>query len=226
LTIEKTSASFIGAKPVAASWSPAQSPGRVFLTCKRCLDFVVALALLLLLLPIGGLIYLMNFILNPGKLMYKQQRVGKDGVLFTIYKFRTMLGDCEETRFATEEEGRINPFGRFLRHTRLDELPQILNVLMGDMSLIGPRPEQVTFYQHYEQSISGYSRRQSVRPGISGLAQLKYGYTCDHVGTQRKLRWDVEYIERMGFGIESYIFWHTCVFVLLRLLGIRSKTPL
>ena len=129
-------------------------------------------------------------------------------------------------KFATQEQGRINRLGWFLRSTRIDELPQIINVLKGEMSLVGPRPEQVDFYHSYEGAIPGYARRQIVRPGITGLAQLKYGYTSDEAGTVRKLKWDVTYINEQGFVLETAIIVQTCFFILGRLLRLRTHSHL
>ena len=104
-----------------------------------------------------------------------------------------------------------------MRDIHIDELPQILNVLLGDMSLIGPRPEQPAFFQNYTQSIEGFALRQSVRPGVSGLAQIRYGYTDCHVGAQRKLKWDLEYIQDQGFRTEARIYLRTYTYVFPRI---------
>lgn len=160
--------------------------------------------------------------------MFTQERVGLNGAPFRIYKFRTMMraDEADQPRFATEEADRISGLGNFMRRTRIDEVPQILNVLKGEMSVVGPRPEQVYFYDAFKHSIPGYARRQIVRPGITGLAQLKYGYTNDEVGTARKLRWDMEYIHRQGLRIELHIMWQTFLFVAGRLLRLKMKTKL
>lgn len=104
-----------------------------------------------------------------------------------------------------------------MRGTHIDELPQILNVLRGEMSLIGPRPEQLEFFYNYARSISGFTLRQTVRPGISGLAQLRCGYTDCNVGAQRKLKWDIEYIQRQSFKLEMYIFLKTLIYLFPRI---------
>lgn len=209
----------------------AFTPPRVkssFLLVKRCTDILISLLLLPGLLLCAAILVVVNWKLNPGKVMYSQERVGQRGHAFRIFKFRTMI--CQGTecpaRFATQETDRISRLGRFMRATRIDELPQIFNVLKGDMSLVGPRPEQVTFYRQYSNTIPGYARRQIVRPGITGLAQLRYGYTSDEIGTARKLKWDLEYINRQGFRLEAYIMWQTFLFVMARLLRIQTKTKL
>ena len=195
---------------------------------KRTSDIVISLLLLPGLALCAAILLLLNWRLNPGQMIYSQERVGQRGAPFRIFKFRTMINaeDDRSAHFAPEETDRISRLGHFMRATRIDELPQILNVLKGEMSLVGPRPEQVAFYNQYEHSIPGYAPRQIVRPGITGLAQLKYGYTSDEAGTTRKLKWDLEYINRQGFDIETYIMWHTFLFVMSRLLRLPIKTKL
>ena len=226
MTIEKFSTDFLDAELVTIGGVIHSSPSRSFLIAKRAIDLGFALILLPFLALISIMLLLANRQFNPGPLFYHQERVGKDEQLFRILKFRTMAGTCDESRFADAESDRINQMGRFLRRTRIDELPQILNVLIGQMSMVGPRPEQVDFYNQYVAQIPGYALRQQVRPGISGLAQLKYGYTSDVVGTARKLKWDLEYIRRQGFGVEGYIIWQTMLFVCQRLLNRRTRTKL
>ncbi|MCP5091739.1 MAG: sugar transferase [Gammaproteobacteria bacterium] len=223
MTVEKFSSDFLDAEPVTIS---GRSVGRLFRLCKRAADFAVALFLLPGLMFCALLLLVLNRFFNPGPMLFKQQRVGRDKTLFQIYKFRTMEGRSDDPRFAPQETDRINQLGAFMRRTRIDELPQILNVLMGDMSIVGPRPEQVSFYQVFEAGIPGFARRQVVRPGITGLAQLKYGYTSDEAGTARKLKWDLKYIDRMGFRIEAYIMAQTFLFVMGRLLKLGGNSKL
>jgi len=226
LTVEKFGTDFLDAELVTIGKAVHSRPSRLFLIAKRMIDLGFAIMLLPVLGLISVLLLLVNRQFNPGALFFDQERVGKDQQMFRIVKFRTMAGTCDECRFADTETDRINQVGRFLRRTRIDELPQILNVLNGQMSMVGPRPEQVAFYNQYVAEIPGYALRQHVRPGITGLAQLKYGYTSDVVGTARKLKWDLEYIRRMGFAIEGYIIWQTLLFVFQRLLNLRTRTKL
>jgi len=195
----------------------ATNPSTVFSIYKRTIDILTSL----ILLPIVAIICLIALILNPflnrGKLFYAQERVGKNNTLFRMYKLRTMQYRTKDAKFATEESARITPLGRFMRDIHIDELPQILNVLLGDMSLIGPRPEQPAFFQNYAQSIEGFTLRQSVRPGVSGLAQIRYGYTDCHVGAQRKLKSDLEYIQHQGFHTEARIYLRTYTYVFSRI---------
>ncbi len=224
MTIEKFSTDFLDARPVVDR-IPSSATLR-FKIAKRLVDLGFSLSLLPVFVLIACILFILNPYLNRGRVMYSQKRVGRDGETFRIYKFRTMEGKNEESRFATEEQARIRRLGRFMRATRIDELPQILNVLLGQMSMVGPRPEQVKFYKQYTAAIPGYAARQQVRPGITGLAQLKYGYTSDEVGTARKLKWDLEYIRRSGFRLELYIIVKTMIFVFQRLCNVNTKTKL
>jgi lipopolysaccharide/colanic/teichoic acid biosynthesis glycosyltransferase len=194
-------------------------PSLLFLFYKRAVDIVTSL----ILLPIIGIICILALILNPflnrGRLFYTQERVGKNNKIFRIYKLRTMQcsGHSHDPKFATEEASRITLLGKFMRDIHVDELPQIFNVLLGDMSLIGPRPEQPKFFKNYAQSIQGFTKRQSVRPGISGLAQIRWGYTDCPVGARHKLKWDLEYIQRQGFGLEGEIYLKTYAYIFPRI---------
>jgi lipopolysaccharide/colanic/teichoic acid biosynthesis glycosyltransferase len=191
-------------------------PSLSFLFFKRSVDIITSLILLPIIAVICLIALILNPFMNPGKLFYSQRRVGKGNIEFRIFKLRTMQGKHQDAKFATEENARITQMGRFMRDIHIDELPQILNVLIGDMSLIGPRPEQPEFFKNYAQSIQGFTIRQSVRPGISGLAQLRYGYTDTPVGARRKLKWDLEYIRHQGFKMEIFIYLRTYAYVFPR----------
>ena len=225
LTIEKNRLSFMNAEAVSV---PEHRHSKAFPLLKRVFDLAIALFLFPGLLLCIAILFVLNRFYNPGPMMFTQERVGWNGTHFRIYKFRTMMlvEGVDHPRFATEEADRISGLGNFMRRTRIDEEPQILNVLKGEMSVVGPRPEQVYFYETFAHSIPGYARRQSVRPGITGLAQLKYGYTNDEIGAARKLRWDMEYIQRQGLRIELHIMWQTFLFVAGRLLRLNTKTKL
>jgi lipopolysaccharide/colanic/teichoic acid biosynthesis glycosyltransferase len=193
---------------------------------KRFFDTVVVIPLVLCFLFSLFWVVLLNPFFNKGGVFFKQRRVGLNGKIFTVLKFRTMVGGSQLDKFEHEEQGRITGFGDFLRRTRIDELPQIWNVFVGDMSLIGPRPERPRFVKEYLSEIPDYSRRHTVRPGISGLAQLRYGYTSDVAGTERKLRWDLEYINRMSFRLDMVILGQTARVVFGRMFFIDVKTKL
>lgn len=185
----------------------------LFWWAKRGQDIVLSAILLPVLIFVGLTLLVVNPWLNPGSLFYFQPRVGQHNTVFVMYKFRTMRAGGAQARFADAEAHRISQFGHLLRRYRLDELPQIINVLRGEMSLIGPRPEQPEFARHYTETLPGYHQRHAVRPGLSGLSQVVQGYTSDAHGTRRKLALDLRYISRCGFRMEAYVFWRTLVTV-------------
>ena len=144
---------------------------------------------------------------SPGPAIYTQKRLGKDGVPFTIYKLRTMRHDCERAtgpRWAARRDSRVTPVGRVLRALHLDELPQFWNVLRGDMSLVGPRPERPEIAAVLTQSIPDYPLRLAVRPGLTGLAQVQFPADTDLESVRRKLDADLRYIDRRGRPSTSY----------------------
>ncbi|MEF1290586.1 sugar transferase [Vibrio sp. M260118] len=168
---------------------------------KRLFDLFGALFGLLLLLPVMPFIALAIKLSSPGPVFYKQLRVGKSTpekmVFFEIIKFRTMYQDAEQRTgavWATENDPRITPVGSFLRKTRLDEIPQLINVVMGDMSLIGPRPERPSFYSKLENAIPYFAdRTYGVMPGITGLAQVNQGYDTCIDDVRKKVGYDHSY---------------------------------
>lgn len=192
--------------------------GVTFLLGKRVFDVVLSLLFLppLLLIALGLL--LLNPLFNRGPLLYTQARMGRHCQPFTAVKFRTMLAASGPLRGPDEplERHRITRLGRFLRKSRLDELPQVFNVLKGEMSLIGPRPDALYHAQEYIEIIPGYRERHAVRPGISGLAQTEIGYAEGIEATRRKVRADLYYIEHSGLAMEAYIFLRTIQTVLGR----------
>ncbi|ENK2094437.1 sugar transferase [Vibrio vulnificus] len=178
---------------------------------KRLFDLFFALLALLVTLPIFPLIALAIKVTSKGNIIYKQLRVGRSTPekmeLFEIMKFRTMYCDAESRSgavWATENDPRITPVGRFLRKTRLDELPQLFNVLKGEMSLIGPRPERPDFYQRLEQEIPYFAdRTYGVLPGITGLAQINQGYDTSIEDVRRKVGFDHSY----ALSLNSFSNW-------------------
>lgn len=166
-------------------------------TTQRALDLLLAGSMLLLTLPLWPLVALAVKLTSRGPVLYRQTRVGLWGRPFEILKFRTMRHDAEETTgpvWAAEDDPRVTPVGRALRATRLDELPQFWNVLRGDMSLVGPRPERPHFVQRLAQSIPLYDARHSVRPGVTGWAQIRYPYGSSDEDARAKLGYDLFYI--------------------------------
>ena len=145
---------------------------------------------------------------SPGPVIYAQRRVGLNGKVFNLYKFRSMYQDAEVrgAQWAKDEDPRVTPFGRFLRNKRLDEIPQFWNVVRGDMSLIGPRPERPAFHEVFCQRIDGWEQRVMVKPGITGLAQVEGGYD---LLPKEKARIDIAYIESRCVKLDLGIIWRT-----------------
>ncbi len=182
---------------------------KLYRRSKPLVDYFSAIIMLLITSPVLFLVGLMVKLTSPGPVFYTQERVGKDGCLFRIVKFRTMCVDAESQAgpvWAKKVDERITTVGRFLRRTHLDELPQLINVIKGDMSIIGPRPERPFFVNKFEGHIPNYAERLSVRPGITGMAQCyqnKYDETVRDV--EKKLRYDILYIKRMCWMLDFKI---------------------
>jgi len=181
---------------------------QLFWASKRVFDVCTSLLLLMILIPLAVAILILNPFLNRGKLLFIQKRMGRDCQPFLTFKFRSMSEVAHITRACDDpiEQDRITRLGRYLRKSRLDELPQILNVLKGEMSLIGPRPD---YYEHacaFRAAIPGYSERHMIRPGISGLAQVDLGYIEGTDATRAKVTKDLYYIRHAGFRQEFRVF--------------------
>jgi lipopolysaccharide/colanic/teichoic acid biosynthesis glycosyltransferase len=175
-------------------------------------DFGIALVGLMFASPLFLIAGLITKICSPGPVFYIQARVGKDGRVFNIIKFRTMCVNAESQTGPTwtkENDTRITGFGRILRKTHLDELPQLINVLKGEMSIIGPRPERPYFVNSLKKEIHGYTGRFSVKPGITGLAQCYCKYDESISDVKRKLRYDFIYIKKMCWMLDLKILWRT-----------------
>jgi len=194
---------------------------RVFWFAKRWSDAVIATLGLLALGPLIPFIALANAVSSPGPLFYRQTRVGRAGRLFQVVKFRTMRPNAEEGTgavWASSNDPRVTPAGRVLRKARLDELPQLINVLRGEMSLIGPRPERPEFIAHLAEQIPFYRARHAVRPGVTGWAQVRYGYGNSVEDSRIKLEYDLYYVRHAGPYLDALIVLKT-VGVVLRLQG-------
>lgn len=172
-----------------------------YLIAKRAFDILVSLAALALLILPMLIITLVIVIDSPGDPFFRQERLGKNGRPFMIYKFRTMRLDAEAAgpQWAKEDDERCTHLGKFLRKVRLDELPQLFNILKGDMSIVGPRPERKYFYDQFEEYIDGFSYRLLVTPGLTGWAQVNGGYDLK---PEEKIVYDVEYINRRSIGMD------------------------
>lgn len=178
---------------------------------KLAADFTVALLLFILTLPVMLLAMAIVKLTSRGPAIYSQTRLGKGGRPFTIYKIRTMASDAEKNGAAWSLPGdsRITRVGRWLRKTHLDELPQLWNVLKGDMSLVGPRPERPEFVPQLEQAIPHYRRRLIVRPGVTGLAQIQLPPDTDLDSVRLKLAYDIHYVSHASLWLDLRICWAT-----------------
>jgi lipopolysaccharide/colanic/teichoic acid biosynthesis glycosyltransferase len=179
-------------------------------------DFALALALLLITAPLIGLAMLLVKLTSRGPVLYSQTRVGRHGRPFTIYKLRTMIHQCESltgARWSTPGDARITWVGRWLRRTHVDELPQLWNVLRGDMSLIGPRPERPEFVPRLEQAIPHYRGRLQVRPGLTGLAQVQLPPDTDLDSVRTKLAYDLYYVQQAGWWLDVRLYAATALHV-------------
>jgi lipopolysaccharide/colanic/teichoic acid biosynthesis glycosyltransferase len=189
-------------------------PRPVFAFLKRAMDVVAAsVALVLLLLPML-LIAVGIKLSSKGTVFFTQDRVGLNGKPINIIKFRTMCMDAEANGAqwcSGESDERIFPFGRFLRKTRMDELPQFWCILKGDLSLVGPRPERECFYKEFETYIHGFRERLKVKPGLTGLAQVNGGYDLK---PEEKIVYDVEYIKNRSLWLDVKIMFKTVAVVL------------
>lgn len=180
---------------------------KLYLFYHRLFDVVISLIGVLIGVMFLPFILLGNFIGNRGTLFYSQERVGKNGNLFKIIKFRTMIKDAEQSgiKWAKKGDVRVTPFGKFLRHSRLDEIPQFINILKGDMSLIGPRPERPFFVRELSKMLPFYETRHIVKPGLTGWAQVKTRYAASIDDSLLKLQYDLYYIKHRGFFLDMNI---------------------
>jgi len=206
---------------IRSSWllfSPGSHVSRFFLIYKRFASVVVSIVGLLLSLPLLPFIVLAVRLSSPGRILYWQSRVGRDGAVFRCYKFRTMRSDAESDTgpsWAKDNDPRVTRIGKVLRKMRIDELPQLLNVLRGDMSLVGPRPERPEMVADLSQKIPYYNLRHSVRPGITGWAQILYKYGSSVEDAKEKLRYDLYYIKNSSAGLDLLILLNTIKIVLV-----------
>ena len=184
---------------------------------KPVLEAIIALTLFVLLMPVMVVLAIVIKCDSRGRIFYTQERVGKDGRKFTIMKFRTMVENAESLTgavYAADNDSRITKIGRFLRKWRLDEIPQLVNVIKGDMSLVGPRPEREVFIKEFEEKIPFYTQRLLVRPGLTGWAQVKFPYASSIEQTEEKLQYDLYYIKNMSFILDFVVFLKTIRVVL------------
>ncbi|WP_447979437.1 TIGR03013 family XrtA/PEP-CTERM system glycosyltransferase [Candidatus Nitrospira bockiana] len=185
--------------------------------CKRFLDVVVAALGLIVLAPLFAMVAVLIKIDSSGPVFYRQTRVGLRGVPYAIWKFRSMQADAESSgaRWASTEDPRITRIGRWLRKWRIDEFPQLINVLHGEMSLVGPRPERPVFVQDLRNKIPYYDLRYTVRPGITGWAQIRYRYAASPEESHVKLQYDLFYVKNLSLTLDARILLETARVVLL-----------
>ena len=182
----------------AIEHSAAVASGPAQAAVKRTLDIVLSLALLIFLAPLLAVTAIAIRLDSPGPIVYRQKRVGRGGAVFDVLKFRSMVRDAEAggPQYAAVGDRRITRVGHFIRRLRIDEIPQTINVLRGEMSFVGPRPERPEFVAELENEIPHYRNRHLVKPGITGWAQVKYEYAASVAGAREKLRYDLFYIAR------------------------------
>jgi lipopolysaccharide/colanic/teichoic acid biosynthesis glycosyltransferase len=178
---------------------------------KRVTDLVIGVLTLPVLVLVIPFVFVGDLAGNRGKLFYSQMRVGKNGELFRIHKFRTMRAapDGAPNEWTAENDPRITPFGRILRVTHLDELPQVVNIIKGDLSVVGPRPEQPHYVEELRQKLPFYDLRHLVRPGLTGWAQVKYGYAGDESDAMEKLQYEFYYLRHQSLGLDARIVGRT-----------------
>jgi sugar transferase (PEP-CTERM system associated) len=186
---------------------------------KRTVDLVVAVAGGLLLAPVMVVLAVLVRLTSSGPALYTQQRVGLQGQPFTVYKFRSMVTGAEAATgavWARPGDNRITKIGRLMRRTRLDELPQLWNIIRGDMSLVGPRPERPEFVRKLSEEIPYYTQRHVVKPGLSGWAQVRYTYGASVEDALEKLQYDLYYIKNFSLSLDFFIIFETIKTVILR----------
>lgn len=193
---------------------------KVYEFFKRPVEILLAIIIAALTLPLMLLITLFIKIVSPGPAVYKQERTGKNDSIFTIYKFRTMRLDAEKDgpQWAQKSDKRVIPLGNFLRKGHLDELPQLINILRGDLSLVGPRPERPEFIKQLRQDIPYYDLRHLIRPGITGWAQINYRYGASLEDAYEKLQYDIYYLKNRSIVLDILIVLKT-----IRLLFTQAK---
>ena len=203
LTLEFQQAPILGSHPLRkAGW----------LELKYSLDTLFAIVLLIISIPILAVCIVLVKLTSQGPVFFKQRRVGENGRLFEILKLRTMFVNAEADTgpvWAQENDPRVTRIGRFLRKTHLDEVPQLINVIRGDMSLVGPRPERPVFVNYFRKRFRQYEKRVSIRPGITGLAQVCYKYDETHEDVRKKLAYDLLYLRKMCMLLDMSIVFLT-----------------
>jgi exopolysaccharide biosynthesis polyprenyl glycosylphosphotransferase len=185
---------------------------------RRIVSITVSFIALAICLPFIPFIILAVRLSSPGPIFFRQTRVGLRGRPFSVIKFRTMRQDAEEQGavWAAENDPRVTSLGRFMRTTRLDEIPQLWNVLRGEMGFVGPRPERPEFVRWLASEIPFYELRHMIRPGITGWAQVRYKYGASLEETKNKLEYDLYYVKHLSLGLDLLIMFETVKTIILR----------
>ncbi|MFN7919831.1 MAG: sugar transferase [Bryobacteraceae bacterium] len=205
-------------RPSQLIFSHELGPRPGTLQIQAAYSFALALIGVVLLAPLMLIVAVIVRLTSPGPALYRQKRVGFNNEIFTVFKFRSMRQDAEAKSgavWATRDDPRITPLGKFLRKSRIDELPQLFNVLRGEMSLVGPRPERPEFVSTLSEKIPFYRQRHFVKPGITGWAQINYKYGDTMEDTIKKLEYDLYYIKNLTPALDFYIMFHTVKVMLL-----------
>jgi exopolysaccharide biosynthesis polyprenyl glycosylphosphotransferase len=190
---------------------------------KRVFDIVISFVVLIGFLPLWILVAVTIKLTSRGPVLFQQRRIGRAGKRFVLHKFRSMIEDAERDTgpvWAQKNDRRVTKIGRVLRRMRLDEIPQLINVLKGEMSLVGPRPERPYFVEKLAQEIPLYSRRLNVKPGLTGWAQIKHNYDTSLDDVREKVKYDLYYIENMSLSLDLKILTRT---ILVTLTGSGAR---
>jgi exopolysaccharide biosynthesis polyprenyl glycosylphosphotransferase len=191
-------------------------PSEAYSIIKRGLDVTLAAVMMIMFLPVFVVTALAIKMSSKGPILYSQDRIGAGGRTFKIYKFRSMINNAESTTgpvLATVNDPRVTAFGKFMRKTRIDELPQLINIIKGDMSFVGPRPERPKFVANFENSVPWYRERSRIRPGVTGLAQIRGHYSSS---AETKLKYDLAYLTNQGLLLDLQILARTIKTVLTK----------
>jgi sugar transferase (PEP-CTERM system associated) len=205
-------------RPSQLIFSAELGPRPSSMSMQTLYSLIISVIGIVVTLPVMLAVILIVRFTSPGPVLFRQRRVGLNGAVFTLYKFRSMRADSEaETGavWAKKDDPRVTPVGRWLRKLRLDELPQLFNVLRGEMSIVGPRPERPEFVAVLQEKIPYYRQRHCVKPGISGWAQINHKYGDTIEDAMIKLEYDLYYIKNMAVSLDAYIMFHTAKIMLL-----------
>jgi len=205
-------------RPSQLIFSTELGPRQSSMALQTFYSLIISVIGIVVTLPVMLMVALIVRFTSPGPVLFRQRRVGLNGAVFTLYKFRSMRADSEAKTgavWAKKDDPRVTPVGRWLRKLRLDELPQLFNVLRGEMSIVGPRPERPEFVAVLQEKIPYYRQRHCVKPGISGWAQINHKYGDTVEDAMIKLEYDLYYIKNMAVSLDVYIMFHTAKTMLL-----------